>query len=117
MISNSSASLCWYSGAGGQVRVKRSVSLPMSSIAFTSSIVFAFVALVSLRVASNSANIYLIFNHQTEISDLPTVLTNECAMQSVRVQWLGDSIPLCPQTHDQFQVCLHDIILQHAATV
>jgi hypothetical protein len=59
MISNSSASLDWYSGAGGQVRVKRSVSLPISSIAFTSSIVFAFVALVRLSVASNSKHIYL----------------------------------------------------------
>ena len=117
MISNSSASLCWYSGAGGQVRVKRSVSLPMSSIAFTSSIVFAFVAFVSLRVASNSANIYLIFNHQTEISGLPTVLTNECAMQSVHVEWLDDSTPLCPRTHDQFLMCLHDAVLQHVATV
>ena len=117
MISNSSASLCWYSGAGGQVRVKRSVSLPMSSIAFTSSIVFAFVALTSLRVASNSANIYLIFNYQTEISDLLTVLTNECAMQSVHVQWLDDNTPLCPQTHDQFLMCLHNTILQHVATV
>ena len=60
MISNSSASLCWYSGVGGQVRVKRSVSLPMSSIAYTSSIVFCLVALVSLRVASNSKHIYLL---------------------------------------------------------